>query len=113
MLIALPWVKNILARERRTAILHIVGLIVGTGLGAGAIANGKLYSDANCGAGEFGMISYRDHNLEYYCSGQFLKNVHRVSGKELFLKARERDWRVLRFFSEFVSHLGEAIKLIL
>jgi len=30
---------------------HLVGLIVGTGLGAGIIVNGRLYSGANCGAG--------------------------------------------------------------
>jgi glucokinase len=92
---------------------HLVGLIVGTGLGAGIIAGGKLYSGANCGAGEFGMIPYRDHNLEYYCSGQFFKNVYRTSGKELFLKAQKKDRRALRIFSEFGSHLGEAIKVIL
>ena len=31
---------------------HAVGLILGTGLGAGVIANGRLYSGINCGAGE-------------------------------------------------------------
>jgi glucokinase len=92
---------------------HLVGLIVGTGLGAGVIANGKLYSGANCGAGEFGMISYREHNLEYYCSGQFFKNVHQTSGKELFLKAQNGEGRALKIFSEFGAHLGEAIKVIL
>jgi glucokinase len=39
---------------------HLVGLIVGTGLGAGIILNDRLYSGPNCGAGEFGMIPYED-----------------------------------------------------
>ncbi len=92
---------------------HVVGLIVGTGLGAGVITNGKLYSGANCGAGEFGMISYLGHNYEYYASGQFFKNVYKTSGKELFARAKSGDGEALRIFSEFGSHLGEAIKTIL
>jgi len=92
---------------------NAVGLIVGTGLGAGVIINGKLYSGANCGAGEFGMISYLDHNHEYYASGQFFKNVYKTSGRELSERARAGDPEALRIFAEFGRHLGEAIKTIL
>ena len=92
---------------------NVVGLIVGTGLGAGVIINGKLYNGANCGAGEFGMISYLDHNHEYYASGQFFKNVHKASGKELFERAKNGDLEALRIFAEFGGHLGEAVKTIL
>jgi glucokinase len=92
---------------------NAVGLIVGTGLGAGVITNGKLYSGANCGAGEFGMISYLDHNHEYYASGQFFKNVYRTSGRELSERAKRGDAEALRIFAEFGGHLGEAIKTIL
>ena len=35
---------------------NMVGLIIGTGVGAGIIINGKLYCGHNCGAGEFGSI---------------------------------------------------------
>jgi glucokinase len=92
---------------------NVVGLIVGTGLGAGVIANGKLYSGANCGAGEFGMISYLEHNHEYYASGQFFKNVYKTSGRELFERAKSGDEEALRIFAEFGGHLGEAVKTIL
>jgi glucokinase len=92
---------------------NAVGLIVGTGLGAGVITNGKLYSGANCGAGEFGMISYLDHNHEYYASGQFFKNVYQTSGRELYGRAKAGDAEALRIFAEFGRHLGEAIKTIL
>jgi len=92
---------------------NVAGLIVGTGLGAGVIMNGKLYSGANCGAGEFGMISYKDHNYEYYCSGQFFKNVYEISGEDLYEKAKGGEEKALRIFSEFGSHLGEAVKTIL
>jgi len=92
---------------------HIVGLIVGTGLGAGVIANGRLYSGANCGAGEFGMIPYQDKNLEYYACGQFFKNVYGMSGKDVAARARRGDPEALRIFHEFGGHLGEAVKVVM
>jgi glucokinase len=89
-----------------------VGLIVGTGLGAGIIANGRLHSGANSGAGEFGMISYLDRNFEAYASGQFFERVHGVSGRELAARAERGDGPALAIFAEFGGHLGEAVKII-
>jgi glucokinase len=91
---------------------HAVGLIIGTGLGAGVIANGKLYSGINCGAGEFGMLPYLDRNFEAYSSGQFFERVHGVSGRELSERAERGDKRALEIFAEFGRHLGEAVKAI-
>jgi glucokinase len=91
---------------------HAVGLIVGTGLGAGVIANGRLYSGVNCGAGEFGMLPYLDRNFEAYASGQFFERVHGVSGRELAARAGRGDGRALEIFAEFGRHLGEAVKAI-
>ncbi|MGD1008966.1 MAG: ROK family protein [Candidatus Aminicenantales bacterium] len=91
---------------------HAVGLIIGTGLGAGVIANGKLYSGTNCGAGEFGMLPYLDRNLEAYASGQFFERVHGVAGRELAGRAERGDKRALEIFAEFGGHLGEALKAI-
>jgi len=73
-----------------------VGLIIGTGLGAGVIANGRLYSGANSGAGEFGMLSYLDRNLEAYASGQFFERVHSMSGRDLAARAERGDGRPWR-----------------
>jgi len=89
-----------------------VGLIVGTGLGAGIIANGRLYSGANCGAGEFGMLPYLDRNFEAYASGQFFERVHGTSGRELAARAERGDARALAAFDEFGRHLGEAVKAV-
>ncbi|OGD16177.1 MAG: sugar kinase [Candidatus Aminicenantes bacterium RBG_16_66_30] len=89
-----------------------VGLIVGTGLGAGIIANGRLYSGANSGAGEFGMLSYLDRNLEAYASGQFFERVHGVSGRALAARAERGDGPALAIFAEFGRHVGEAVKAI-
>lgn len=92
---------------------NIVGLIIGTGLGAGLIINGKLYPGRNCGAGEFGTIPFREKNYEYYCSGQYFAGEHHTTGEELSAKAREGDNEALKIFSEFGANLGEAIKLIM
>jgi glucokinase len=91
---------------------HAVGLILGTGLGAGVIANGRLYSGVNCGAGEFGMLPYLDKNFEAYCSGQFFERVHNTSGRVLFDQAERGDLKALEIFADFGRHLGEAVKAI-
>jgi glucokinase len=92
---------------------NVIGLIVGTGLGAGLILNNKLYSGTNCGAGEFGCIPYLDKYLEYYASGQFFKNIYNTDGGELAQKAAAGDPNALKIFNEFGSHLGYAIKIIM
>ncbi len=91
---------------------NAVGLIVGTGLGAGVIANGRLYSGVNCGAGEFGMLPYLDRNFEAYASGQFFRRVHGTSGREAADRAARGDRAALAMFEEFGHHLGEAVKAI-
>lgn len=91
---------------------HAVGLIVGTGLGAGVIVHGRLYSGANCGAGEFGMLPYRGRNFEAYCSGQFFRNTHGTTGREAFERAGRGDPAALAIFAEFGGHLGEAVKAV-
>jgi glucokinase len=91
----------------------MIGLIIGTGLGAGIIINHKLYAGRNCGAGEFGMVNYLDKYFEYYSCGQFFDNVHHVSGEEVFKKAQSGDKRSLELYQEMGTHLGNAIKMIL
>ena len=91
----------------------IVGLITGTGVGAGIIINNKLYAGKNCGAGEFGSIPYKEYNAEYYCSGQFFENVYNVSGDELYKKASVGDSKTIDIFKEYGKNLGELIKMIL
>ncbi len=50
---------------------HIVGLTIGTGLGAGIINDRRLYNGSNCGAGEIGTIPYKDQTIELLLRGQF------------------------------------------
>jgi glucokinase len=95
------------------AYSNIVGLIIGTGLGSGLVLNNHLYAGKNCGAGEFGMLPFRDHNFEYYCSGQFFENVHGTTGEEIKLRAEHNDTRASEIFTQFGSNLGEVIKVIM
>ncbi len=92
---------------------NIVGLIIGTGLGAGIIINGKLYNGTNCGAGEFGMIPFKDDILEHYCSGYFFKKKYDITGEELYNLAVSKDEFALNVFREYGKNLGEGIKIIL
>ncbi len=91
----------------------MIGLSIGTGLGAGIIINDKLYAGINCGAGEFGEVNYLDHNYEYYASGQFFQNFYKTTGKDVFEKALKNEESALAIFHEFGVHLGNAIKMIL
>jgi glucokinase len=92
---------------------HLVGLIIGTGLGAGIVLNNRLYSGPNCGAGEFGMIPYKESILEHYCSGQYFVRAHGVRGEELFARASRGDEDALKIFERFGSHLGDALMIIM
>jgi len=91
----------------------MIGLTIGTGLGAGLILNKKLFSGKYCGAGEFGMIDYLDHCYEYYCSGQYFKNVYQIDGEVVFENARKGNAEAIRMYEEMGAHLGNAIKMIL
>lgn len=88
----------------------MIGLIMGTGLGAGIIIDDKLYSGKNCSAGEFGMIQYLEHNYEYYCCGQFFKNEYNKYGDEVYELAVTGDKKALQIFEELGYHVGNAIK---
>jgi len=92
---------------------NVVGLIIGTGLGAGVIVNNQLFSGNNCGAGEFGMIPFKDNIYEYYCSGQFFTNEYGKTGEELFEKAENGNRAALKIYKQYGLNLGEAIKMIM
>jgi glucokinase len=91
---------------------NLIGLTIGTGLGAGIIINDHLYSGRYSGAGEFGNIYYRDSNIENYCSGMFFKNQN-LSGKEQAEKASSGDANALALFDELGFHMAHGIGNIL
>jgi glucokinase len=88
----------------------MIGLTIGTGLGGGVIVNGRLYAGYNCGAGEIGLLPYKDNVLEYYCSGSFFKNVYGLDGVKVFEAALSGDARALALYAELGVHVGQGIK---
>jgi glucokinase len=91
---------------------NLVGLSIGTGMGAGIITGGELLKDTNGGSGEFGEVPYLDSNFENYCSGQFFIDKYNISGEEMFKRATEGDKIAVKAFEELGVHLGKVIKLI-
>ena len=91
----------------------MIGLTLGTGLGAGLIINKKLYAGQNCGAGEFGCLDYRDNILEFYASGSFFQNVYGLDGTKVFEEAQKGDQRALELYAELGTHIGNAIKMVM
>lgn len=89
----------------------VVGLAIGTGLGAGIIIGGKLFTGTNCGAGEVGPMPYLGKTLEYYCSGNFFKVFWQSSAREMAEKAQQGDPSAIRAWEEFGHHFGNAIKI--
>ncbi len=92
---------------------NLVGITLGTGMGAGIIINNQLHAGAYSCAGELGGISYLDATVEDYCSGKFFQNVYGMGGKDLLSLAEKGDAKALDIFEQFGVHLGNAIKQIM
>ncbi|SMD43693.1 glucokinase [Aquiflexum balticum DSM 16537] len=92
---------------------HVVGITLGTGLGAGIIVNGHLYCGFNCAAGEWCSAPYLDKDFEFYCSGKFFHWKYQAKAKSLSKKADQGDPIALEAYAEYGHHLGELIKNVL
>ena len=92
---------------------NIVGIIIGTGMGAGIIFNGHLYSGQHCGAGEFGSIPYKDHDYEYYLSEGYFEEKYGIKAETLLSRAKNNDKIALAVFEQYGIDLGNVIKTIL
>lgn len=91
----------------------VVGLCLGTGIGAGIILQNKLYSGANCCAGELGGTDYLKSTFDHYCSGSFFQSQFQQSGEVLATKARAGDEQAIEAFQQFGQHLSVAIRQLL
>lgn len=92
---------------------NMVGIVAGVGIGVGIIIENKLYSGINCGAGEFGSISYRDHNYEHYCSLSYFEHKYGLKPDKLYQRARKEDKIALAILEQYGLDFGQAIKTIL
>lgn len=98
---------------RAQAFKNVVGITLGTGLGAGIIINNAPYAGTLSSAGEFGGIPYLDKTIEDYCSGKFFLNQFGVAGDKLYELAEGGDEKALDVFNRLGHHIGEAIKIVL
>lgn len=92
---------------------NLVGIVIGTGLGAGVVINGRLYSGTNCGAGEIGNISYRGSTLESWCSGTFLQRAGGMDGEAVYERACAGDASAQELLASVGTALGDAILIVL
>ena len=89
----------------------IVGITLGTGVGAGLYLNEELYSGQNSCAGEIGCMRYKDKDYESYCSSQFFANLGTTAMDEAF-KARSGDEDSLLLWKEFGENVGNLINMV-
>ena len=92
---------------------NLVGLIVGTGLGAGVVINGKLYSGSNGGAGEIGAIAYKEKDFEHYCSGRFFQREFGLDGATLAQRAKGGDRKAQAMLAAFGDNFANVIMALL
>ena len=95
------------------AFRNIVGVTMGTGIGAGIIIDGKLYGGRNTGAGEIGSLPYLTADYEHYCSSGFFTKFHQRTGKELGQLASQGDPTALAVWQEFGRHVGNLMQAVL
>lgn len=89
---------------------NLVGLIVGTGLGAGVVINGKLFSGSHGGAGEIGHSPYRQSEFEYYCSGRFFDREFGIDAMTAEQRADAGDPAALKMFEAFADPFADVIQ---
>jgi glucokinase len=89
---------------------NVVGISSGTGLGSGIIINNQLVNGSNCGAGEIGLLSYKDHNIEYYASGNLFRAIYKTTGEQAHKLAQEGNGVALGYWREFGIHMAQAVK---
>jgi glucokinase len=97
---------------RARAYRSVVGMAAGTGLGGGLILDGRLYHGRNCGAGEIGLMPYRDRNIEYYCSGNFFSALHGTTARAAHEAALAGDPEARRLWELFGGHFGWAVQAV-
>ena len=91
---------------------NMVGVTIGTGIGAGVVINHCLYGGQYMGAGEIGSLPYLDSDFEHYCGSFFFKQYH-ITGVLAADNAKQGDCAALALWKEFGRHLGNLMKVIL
>lgn len=97
-----------------------VGITLGTGVGGGLIALGKIFNGAHGSALEVGHIVLKPGGLECYCgqkgcaerylSGTALNKL--LDSKEIFKKAAEGDSHALLILSDYRQHFIHFLSIL-
>lgn len=92
---------------------NIVGITLGTGVGAGIVYGDLLISGSNTGAGEIGCLKYLDATYEDYCASNFFTTHYNLTGEKLAILAQSNDPTALRIWSQFGEHIGQLMQAVL
>jgi glucokinase len=102
-------------------VKNLVFMTFGTGLGAGIVIDGKLYSGANDNAGEIGHIRLaptgplgynKEGSAEGFCSGAGIARLAKIrkgldlTTKEIFARVRAGDADCIEVFRESAEKLA-------
>lgn len=107
------FVKGEHLTQQDNNIHDMVGLCLGTGLGAGIILHDELYGGVNGCAGEVGCFKYLQADLDSYCSGKFFKDNYQECGSVIAQKARSGDKHAREAFQQYGLHLSVAVSHLL
>lgn len=92
---------------------NVVGVTLGTGVGAGVVINNNLYSGSNTGAGEIGCLPYLEATYEHYCGSEYFTVYHQTTGKEAAQQALAGEPKAHEIWNEFGHHIGMLVQAIL
>ncbi len=92
---------------------NLIGVTLGTGIGIGLILEGKPFFGNNCGAGELGMLPYKDKTYEMYGSSQFFDFQYDSTAKQFHKLAIAENKKALESWVSYGYHLGQFIKVVL
>ena len=92
---------------------NMIGMTLGTGVGAGVIIDGRLYEGRNAGAGEIGSLPYLDSDYEHYSGSDFFKRFYHTTGGAMADEAAKGSETACAAWKEFGKHVGKMIDVIL
>lgn len=92
---------------------NVVGVIIGSGAGAGVLIKGKLYDGLDSGAGQFGDIKFNHKTVEDYCSGKLFLWKYHLTGVQMYNKVIKSNHVALDAFDKFGEYVAEELAIIM